>query len=214
VCLVEQFRDDLTIMELLICRGVLWPSFAEKLFTLVSEQFQRQLTRRYLFPWALASDAAETAREVGILKFLIPWMTRMEIEHLTRQMHRGKRLHYSLVIRALCMGEVRFFEYSMAALAGVPVENARILMQDSGGQGFSALYASCSMPTGFMEAVRALYRIALQETNSGKNRVRDFESRVIDRLTAKGYHESVENMSYFISIMRHKIHETASSPLH
>ncbi len=208
--IVNQFRGEQTVMEALICRGGLTPAFSEKLFLAVSEQFKRQLTRRYRLSWSLAGKTTDTAREMSVIKFLIPWMKPTEMEHLVMSMRRNKRLHYSLIIRALCLGEIRFFETAMASLAEIPVTNARTLMLDAGPLGFGALYDTCGMPAGFAEAIKTLYRLALLETNDGSKRPRDFQRRMIDRLNANGYHESVENMSYFISIMRQQIHEPAT----
>lgn len=205
--IVDEYRGEQSVMEALICRGGLSMAFAEKLFALVSEQFKRTLTRRYRLSWSLASKTTDVAREMSVLRFLIPWMKPYEVEQLVRTMKRNKRLHYSLIVRALCLGEIKFFEQAMAALAEIPVENARTLMLDAGPLGFSALYDTCGMPTGFSEAIKALYHFALLETSDGNKRVRDFQRRMIDRITRNGYHESVENMSYFIAIMKQNAHE-------
>lgn len=207
---VGHFRGDQTVMEAMICRGGLSTAFAEKLFVMVAEQFKRQLTRRYRLSWALASKTTEVAREMSVLRFLIPWMQPSEVDQLVRAMKRNKRLHYSLIVRALCYGEIRFFEVAMATQADIPLENARTLMLDAGPLGFSALYDTCGMPAGFSEAIKLLYRFALLETNDGTKRPKDFQRHMIDRITSNGYHESVENMSYFISIMRQPIHESVT----
>ena len=54
-------------------------------------------------------DAVETVRALAAL---------------VGQLKEGKRLTCSLVLRAICMGNTRFFEHAVAALAGVPVGNA------------------------------------------------------------------------------------------
>lgn len=205
--IVEEYRGDQSVMEALVCRGGLSTAFAEKLFAMVSEQFKRVLTRRYRLSWSLANKTTDVAREMSVLRFLIPWMKPSEVEQLVRTMKRNKRLHYSLIVRALCLGEVQFFELAMSALADIPPENARTLMLDAGPLGFNALYDTCGMPAGFAEAIKALYHFSLLETNDGNKRVRDFQRRMIDRITSNGYHESVENMSYFIAIMRQHANE-------
>jgi len=208
--IAEEYRGDQSVMEALICRGGLSTAFAEKLFALMADQFKRVLTRRYRLSWALANKTTDVAREMSVLRFLIPWMRPYEMEELVRTMKRNKRLHYSLVVRALCLGEVGFFEQAMAALAEIPVENARTLMLDAGPLGFHALYDTCGMPAGFAEAIKTLYHFSLLETNDGNKRIRDFQRRMIDRLTNNGYHESVENMSYFIAIMRQNANESVT----
>ena len=49
------------------------------------------------------------------------------------------RLTPSLVLRALCMGDMEFFEAALAVMAGIPVENAAILVHDGGKRGLTML---------------------------------------------------------------------------
>ncbi len=207
--LVNQYKGDQTVVEALVCRGGLSPQFTEKLFHMVADKLKKQLTRRYRLSWGLVNKTTEVARETSILRFLTPRMTTQEIEKMVKQMQRNKRLNYSMILRSLCLGEVRFFEIAMASMVNIPVENARALMLDSGPLGFNALYDSSTMPAGFGEAIKVLYRFALLETNDGKDRPADFQRRMIDRVVSNGYHDSVENMSYFLSIMKQQTYGPA-----
>ena len=52
-------------------------------------------------------------------------------EHIKVTQLRAKgRLTPALILRALCMGEIRFFEAAAAELAGIPFENAQVLARD------------------------------------------------------------------------------------
>jgi uncharacterized protein (DUF2336 family) len=110
------------------------------------------------------------------------------------------------MLRALCAGELLFFEMAMAKKSGIPLVNARLLLCDL-GQGFEAFYRSTDMPEGFMDAIKVIYQLAVS-TFHRKSVARDiFKSTLVEEIERKGYHQSVENMSYFLSMMRAKVHE-------
>ena len=205
--IIEEYYEDHSVLEELVCRGGLPHSYAEKLFSMVSDQLKKQLTKRYRLPRFVADDAVEGAKETAMIQFLSPWMTEEDIEKLVEHMHRNKRLNYSVLLRSLCLGDLRFFEAAMAKLVGVPASNARILLMDPGQLGFNAFYDASPLPPGFRDAVRVLFRVAQEETHYGKLLRDDYAQRVIDRIVAGGYDQEVENMPYLISILRRSKHD-------
>lgn len=198
------------LLETLVSRGGLPLTIAEKLFFLVSDDLKRQLSRTYKLSTPMIHKAANDAREWEMLGIMaLPGMDDPNdderVEDLTDQLYLSGRLTHSLLIRALCMGCLNLFEAGIARLAGVPRVNARILLMDSGTLGFNAIYKSASMPEGFAEAVQTLLKISLEETDFGLHKRLDFRKRVIDKIYVGGYHRSVENMEYLLSIVGGKI---------
>jgi uncharacterized protein (DUF2336 family) len=199
---LSEYRGNQTIMEALVCRGGLSPQFAERVYAVVADKMKRQITRKHMLAWNLTKDAADVARDVAIIRFIIPHVKQEELFELVGQMHRNKRLSYGIMLRSLCHGELRFFEMAMAHVAKMPVTNARSLLLDAGTLGYNAIYNSSVMPSGFAEAMRVIYRTAYVLTEKGTQRIANFAGHMIDLIYANGYHESVENISYFISILK------------
>jgi uncharacterized protein (DUF2336 family) len=193
-----------------VYRGGLPYAFAEKLFALVSDSLKKALTRRYRLSFHVVEEATERARETATLQFLSPWMSQQEITRLVDQMYRGKRLTSSIVIRSLCIGDLRFFEASLAKLAGVPAANARILILDPGPLGFKALYDSAQMPEAFYPAVKLMVRLALDETEYGTYRAADFGQRMMERIAAGGFDKTVEHMGTLIAMIGRGVVERAT----
>lgn len=200
--IVEEFRQDQNVLESMVTRGDLSPEFAERLYSVVSEKFKRQLTKRNLIPMRVVNEAVKVTRESAIIRFIAPWMTMEDIIKLVDQMERNKRLSYSMMLRALCMGEVMFFEVALAKKIGIPVANARKLLMHPSDKAFHTLYQASSMPATLAEAIRVFLNIAREETNGGKARIEGFQQRMIDRITDEGYDKKVENMSYLVSLLR------------
>ncbi len=198
---IDEFDRDNNVLGELVYRGGLPYSFAEKLFSVVSDTLKKQLTKKYRLGRALADDAANNARETATLQFLSPWMSQQEINGLIDQMHKNKRLTDSVIIRSLCIGDLRFFEAAIAKRVGIPASNARILILDPGPLGFKALYESCGLPASLYHAVHTMLRIAHEETEYGSYRTNDFGLVMAHKIRFHGYDKSVENMDALLGMI-------------
>lgn len=205
--LLDEYKRNEGILEALVYRGGLPYAFAERLFAAVSENLKKQLTKRYRFSASQAESTMQAARETATLQFLSPWMTQQDIVNLVTEMARNKRLTSSVVIRSLCIGDLRFFETAIAILAGIPVSNARILMLDPGPLGFKALYDSAHLPADYLPAVKLMLSIALEETDYGDYRASDFCQRMIERITSEGHDKRVPHMSTLLTMVGRAVHD-------
>lgn len=204
---IEEFARDNSVLEEMVFRGGLPYEFAEKLFSKVSDSLKKQLTKKYRLGKHVVEDAATNARETATLQFISPWMSQQEINQLIGQMHKNHRLTDSVIIRSLCIGDLRFFEAAIAKRVGIPVSNARILLMDPGPLGLRALYDSAKLPATFYLAVRTMLQLAQTETEYGKYRSEDFGARMVERITENGYDTSIEHMDTLVTMIGRAIHE-------
>jgi uncharacterized protein (DUF2336 family) len=198
---LEEFAEENSVLEELVLRGGLPYEFAERLFATVSDALKKQLTRRYRLNQDIMSEAVHGARETAVLQFISPWMSQHEIDKLVDEMQRNKRLTDSVIIRSLCIGDLRFFETAIAKRVGIPVSNARILLIDPGPLGFKALYESSNLPPSFYEAIRVMLRLALEETQYGNYRANDFGARMVTKIRAAGYDRTIDNMETLLQLV-------------
>ncbi|MFO0389654.1 MAG: DUF2336 domain-containing protein [Alphaproteobacteria bacterium] len=206
----SQISSSKTLLETLVHRGGLPLTVAEKIYFVVGDDLKSKMARSYKIGLPIADKAANDAREWEMLGILpsegaISPDNDEDVEDLIDQLYMGNRLTHSLLIRSLCVGALSIFEAGVARLAGVPRVNARILLMDSGILGFKAIYKVANMPEGFYEAIHVLLRISLEETEFGRTKHADFRKRIIDRIYMEGYHRSVDNMEYLLSIIGGKI---------
>lgn len=208
---LNEYGDEYGILEELVYRGGLPYAFAEKLFYKVSGNLRKQLTKKYRLNKAAAEDAENTARETVTLQFLAPWMSQQDITSLVWEMDRSGRLTDSVIIRSLCIGDIRFFETSIARRVGVGISNARILIADPGPLGFKALYASAKLPESFYECVKTLLTLANEETQFGAYVTNDYCNRMVARIVSGGYDKTVENMEVLLSMIGRNLSPTVSA---
>lgn len=214
--LVESWKtiaSNRSLLEMLVHRGNLPLTVAEKIYGVVSDELKQQMAKQYKLSVPLAAKAAGDAREWEMLGIIptggkIDPSNDIHVEDMIDQLYLGGRLTHSLLIRSLCVGSLSVFEAGIARLAGVPRVNARILLMDSGALGFHAIYKAAHMPEGFFDAIRSLLKISLEETDFGRNKRSDFRRRVIDRIYMENYHRTVENMEYLLSIIGGRIAAT------
>lgn len=199
--IIHEFSRDNSVLEELVYHGGLPYPFAEKLFAMVSDAMKKQLCKKYRLSRTLANEAGEAAREAATLQFLSPWMSQQDINALVEQMYKNNRLTNSVIIRSLCIGDLRFFETAIAKRVGIPASNARILLLDPGPLGFKTLYQSCELPENFYEAIHAVLQLALEETEYGKYRVNDFGQTIIHRIRSADYDKTVPNMDALLEMI-------------
>lgn len=207
---LEEFARDNTVLEELVLRGGLPYAFAEKLFSVVSDSLKKHLTRKYRMTRQMVDGASGAVRETAVLQFISPWMGQQEINQMVDQMHRNNRLSDSVIIRSLCIGDLRFFEAAIAKRVGIPVSNTRILILDPGPLGFKALYASCGLAPDFYEAIRTMLQLALTETEYGSYRTTDFGAMMVGKIVSGGYDKTVPNMTSILSMIGRAMHEAAT----
>jgi len=202
----EKITGSDTLLETLVEHGRLPLIIAEKLFLAVSEEYKYRLSKQYRFSTPLINKATNDVREWELLG-ITPADEKADpsdedlVEDLVDELHVKGRLTHSLLMRALCVGNLKVFESGIARMANVPRVNARILLMESSGLGLQAIYKASGMPEGFYDAIRVLLRISLEETEFGRIRRSDFRKRIIDRIYMEKLNRTVENMEYLLSII-------------
>lgn len=204
-----------SLLEILVNRGGLPLTIAEKMYQAVGDEMKQHLAKQYKMNKPYVGKAMSDVKEWEMLG-LAPADSKTtdndtRIEDLIDDLHAKGHLTQSLMIRALCVGNLGMFETGIARLARVPRANARILLLDKNGKGLEAIYREAHMPDGFLEAVKILLKITLEETDYGQARPNDFRKRVIERIHVGQYQHTVDNMDYLLSVIGGKINATAAA---
>jgi uncharacterized protein (DUF2336 family) len=195
---VERFADSAAIQEPLVKREHLPVTVAEKLVVRVSEQLKDYLVTHHELSPAMAADMVLQSRERATIN-LVSQSSEVDVEKLVQQMYRNKRLTPSLVLRALCMGDMPFFEASVAVMANVPLVNARILLHDAGRLGLKSLYDKSGLPPRLMPAVRVAMDVVKETELDGEDRdIERYRCRVIERILTQFEDMQAEDIEYLI----------------
>jgi len=196
---VDRFTSSDIVKEAMVKRAVLPVTIAERLTAIVSDRLRDYLVAHHDLSPAIASDLVLRGRERSVVGFT-SGSNEQEIEKLVTQMYSNKRLTPSIILRALCMGEVGFFESALAIMANVPVLNARILAHDGGNLGLKTLYDKAGMPPGLLPVVRAALDVVHEvELDGGQDDIERYRARVIERVLTQFEDINSDDVDYLLS---------------
>jgi uncharacterized protein (DUF2336 family) len=179
---ITRFADSTRVKEAMVLREKLPVAVAERLVTMVSKALQAHLVEVHDLAPATAADIVLKSREHAIIRLSVG-ASDFDLRQMIAQMHRNGRLTPSLIMRALCTGDIAFFEAAMAARGDIPVDNAQILIHETSRRGLEALYRKAEMPEALYGAVRAAVDVVDESGFDGEPRdLERFRSRVITRV--------------------------------
>ncbi|MBY0355448.1 MAG: DUF2336 domain-containing protein [Rickettsiales bacterium] len=204
--IAEQAKSDQNIVMSMMSRNSLPVAAVERLTHFVSDEMLRQLKDKCRVADREQLEAgARFAEEGTTLALLGASVDQSQTIKLVDQLFESGRLTSSLIINALCQGNLVFFESSLARLANIPLENARMLVSDSGRLGFRALYNKTQLPGTMYKAVRLLLDSVKAVLSEGaRPGSHHFSNFVVRRMIESSEEEHVENLSYILAIIRQR----------
>ncbi|MFY9288661.1 MAG: DUF2336 domain-containing protein [Alphaproteobacteria bacterium] len=195
---VDRFAESDLVKEKMVKRPTLPVTVTERLVTMVSDNLKDYLASHHELPQGMAADIVMQSRERTVIN-LSGGSSEQELEKLITQMYRNKRLTPSLVLRALCMGDIAFFEVAIAIMANVPLVNARILIHDGGRLGLKSLYEKTNMPPRFLPAVRVAIDVVRETKMDGGEHDRErYRARVIERVLTQYEDFGNDDLDYLL----------------
>lgn len=176
---VDRFGDDESIQDPLVHRAQLPVTVAEKLVARLSDSLQDYLVSHHELSTDTASELILRTRERATVN-LVGTETDLEaLEKLARQLRVSGRLSPSLILRAVCMGDLRFVELAFAELTGISLLNVRMLLHDAGPLGYRSLYKKAGLPERLLSIMREALAVALSTDVRGHDYDRDTFSRTV-----------------------------------
>ncbi len=189
--MVERYSgSDDEIGRALVDRRDLPVAVVEQLMTHVSEKIRAHLMARADLSPETASALLLQARELAVLGIA---QSGGDVGELIDHLAGHDRLTPSIILRAVCMGDLVFFEAGLARLAGISVENARMLIHDKGKRGFAPLYQKAGLPPPLFQAMSAAIDVAADmKYDGGPNDRERFSRRMIERILTRYGEDGIE----------------------
>ncbi len=214
---LDTFPESERVKAPMVYRRFLPATVAERLVHMLSDTLQAQLAARHTLPEGLAEDVVLHARERATVG-LAEGAGDAQMADMLAQMHANGRLTASIVLRAECMGDMRFFEAAMAELADVPLRNTWLLIHDSGPLGLRNLYQRAGLPPAYLPAARAAVAVMRETELDGEPHDRErYSRRVIERILTQygdlGVTFEESDLEYLLDRMRQLPATFISDPL-
>ncbi|MDA1326240.1 MAG: DUF2336 domain-containing protein [Proteobacteria bacterium] len=180
---LDDFSESETVKTNMVQRQKLPIAVSERLVNLVSEKLQEQLVSRHNLPLNVATDLIIQSRERATLGILGTDATILDVQALASQLHENGRLTPSIILRALCLGDMEFFEVSVAVLSALPLGAARALIHDDGALGLPAIMERAGLPDSLKPIFQAAVAVSKEtEYDGGENDRERFRARMLERI--------------------------------
>ena len=160
------------IMDALAVRAALPNSVVERLVTVVSEHVATRLLETYRVSPRHRDLLTVHAREHMLLTTMVEGATQEMIGDAVDVLREQDRLTPTLIVRALCLGDLDFVRFAMARLAEVPVDNATRLLSDRGRSGAEQFFSQCGLPESLRPVFQAVMSLVRRHQYTGDTRER------------------------------------------
>jgi uncharacterized protein (DUF2336 family) len=196
---VERFEASERVLAAVAYRTALPLSVTEKLIHLVGGQVRDHLISRHgVSPDVALQLAIETAERASV--DLVEEAGRAaDIKTFTAHLSKTNRLTASLLLRALANGQMSFFEWGVAELAGVPHHRTWLMIHDAGPLGLRAIYERAALPArlypAFRAAVDAFHSV---EFDGGARDKARFQETLLQRFLTQPQPAAREDIDYLL----------------
>ncbi len=204
---LDRYGKEEAVKERMTHRATLPLTVAERLVAMVSEKLRDYLVAHHELSPSVAADPLMESREPATVSLLPEGASGEGVEALAKQMMTHGRLSPSVILRSLCMGDLAFFEASLAALSRIPILNARILIHDEGPLGLQAIYRRARLPENMYAAFRVAVDVVRQTGYDGGEQDRQrYVARTIERILTQFEDVGEDNLDYLL----HKLNQLAA----
>ncbi len=159
------------------------PAISERVVAAIAANLKNYLMSRQDVSPEVVSNLILQTRERATVTLLDYGSSDAQLDHLIEQLYRQERLTPSLMLRALCVGDLDFFERSMARITGLPLQNVRVLIHDKGMLGLEPLYLRAELPKVLYPAFRAAIQMVVEtDYDGGANDRPRYVERLLQRM--------------------------------
>ena len=103
----------------------------EKIIDKLSDILKRHLLLNHNMPLDFTTDLVNEIKEKLTLKLSADYSNDDQIKEFVHHLFMANRLTYSLVTRAICSGDLKFFEYAVSFMSETPITNVRKILFNS-----------------------------------------------------------------------------------
>ncbi|MEO9970496.1 MAG: DUF2336 domain-containing protein [Hyphomonadaceae bacterium] len=194
-----RYGSDDDVQEGIVGRDHIPVHIAEKMVSLVSGHVFDMLVNKHELPAQVAIDIAAGARERATIDLVEQASRMQDLPRFAQQLNLNGRLTHSLIVRAICTGQLPFVEHALAELSGVPHKRVWLMIHDAGPLGLQAVFDRAGLPRkllpAFKTAVATFHETELDGTQGDKER---FKVKMIERVLTQFQAIAKDDLDYLL----------------
>jgi uncharacterized protein (DUF2336 family) len=195
----DKFGSDARFTEALQQRGNVPVSVAERLVAFTVERLRPYLAQHTDLSETAVNQLIMRTREQATVDLRDPHFPAEEALELVEHLASVHRLTPSLILRAVCVGDIGIFEAAMSVLGNVPIHNARTLIHDSGNLGLQSIYQRTGLPESYLPAFRVALAVANEtELDGGAFDRERYRRTMIERILTQFEALGADDLDYLM----------------
>lgn len=207
--LAERLGTDPGVREALLERDDLPFAIRQQLITHLSAVLSTFLVQRGWMHKQRALDITRDAVERSTL-VLADLSDASNLSSLVMHLSETGQLTSALLFRALCVGNIGFFEEALVQLSQMPRQRVYAIVQERATNGFQALYKRCGLPNTAYPAFRAaLDVLAENEPEELKPGQLHFSRRMLEKVIARYQASGIDDTDHLLLLLRRFAAEAA-----
>lgn len=180
---LDEFADSDLVKSSMVGRSTLPMEVSERLVNMVSDKIQQELIARHELPSDSVSDLILQSREKATLGLLSGKNHGEDSRRLIVHLYQNNRLTPTIMLRALCMGDMEFFEGSVAVRARTPLSNTREMIHGGDRKEIFSLLDKAELPKPLQPAFTAAIDVSEDtDYDGGDDDQERFRRRMIERI--------------------------------
>ncbi|MBE6453542.1 MAG: DUF2336 domain-containing protein [Alphaproteobacteria bacterium] len=182
--IITKYSENEDIKKRIVYRSELPPSVAEKIVDKLSYKLKTHLMLHHNLSKDLVSNLVEEIKEKITLSISEEYSTDYQIEELVHQLYKANRLTSGLVVRAICLGDLKFFEYALVYLSETPISEVRkILFNGQADFMVRNLLRKAFIPKSVFPAIFSALKIIREiKFDCGRSNRKAFGHKVVERI--------------------------------
>ena len=199
---MARFETHEKVLAAIAYRSALPLSVTEKLVTLVGDHLRDHLIAHHAVAAETALTLAVGAAERATVDLVDQAGRAADIKGFVGHLAAEGRLTPSLLLRGVAQGQMTFFEWGIAELAGVPHHRTWLMIHDAGPLGLRAIYERAGLPARLFPAFRAAVdTYHAMEFDGGARDLERFQQRMLQRFLTQPQTASREDVDYLLDKM-------------
>ena len=204
--IMDRFGSDAIVQSRMVDRPFLPLAVTARLIQSVSEILRDRLIEKHALPRDWADTFVSQASEGALIHDVAAPSRLLDAEGLAKHLNSQGKLTPTLLMRALCLGDMSLFNAAMAVLARISIASAAQLIRDRGPLGLKALYDKTGLPAELFRAYRAALDV-VGEFRGGGNEGWDLDCvrRILDRVTRAYDDACPADLEHLLSQITHRM---------
>ncbi len=182
--IVTKYSESDDIKQRLVYRSELPASVVEKIIDKLSYKLKTHLMLYHNLPKNLATQLVDEVKEKITLSISEEYSSDEQVEELVHQLYKANRLTPSLVVRSICLGDLKFFEYAIVYLSETPIAEVRkILFNEQADFMIRNLLRKAFIPKGVFPAIFSALKVIREiRFDCGRSSRKAFGHKVVERI--------------------------------